>query len=187
MENAMNGRRLPQFLYNLNSGPLPVELLDSRPEKGNFRLAVQCYFYAFHGLLFQPADILCPRSFQDIGKALPVNFESSRWFDSLKRGDVLFAERIRGRDGAKVNRSRGTFSSEELWITYLHSAIFLGALDQNLLEHLPLDEVYPQSIPLVWHATAIAGQTCVWTIDEFEQFYRVVAAKRFIREDNTEV
>ncbi len=173
----MKSEKLPHFKYDLNAGPRPIEMLTEIPESGNCRLAIQQYFFVSSGTRFNPEEILCPQSFRKTGTEIIGQSDLWNW-SQLVRGDVLFAERILGKDGGKVDRSRGSFSTEDLWITYLHSAVFLGMADEKLFELLPPSS-YPQNTHLVWHATAVSGVTCVWSTDKFEKYYKPISARRF--------
>lgn len=173
----MRPRRLPHFKYNLNAGPETIEALSENPKSGNCRLAIQQYFFVSSGIRFNPEEILCPRSFRETGTEILGQTDHWDW-SQLSRGDVLFAERILGKDGSKVDRSRSSFSTEDLWITYLHSAVFLGMADEDLLKLLPSSD-YPKNMPLIWHATAVSGETCVWSTSQFEKYYKPISARRF--------
>lgn len=157
----MSNMKLPFFTYDLNSGPVSMDLLDRIPAKGNCRTAIQYYFAIFNKIKFQPDEILCPKSFRETGRLIALNFSDPNWIQLLKSGDVFFAERIRSKSGEIIDRSTGTFENEDAYITSLHTAIYIG--DQN-----------------IWHATAITGATCTWRLDEFKYFYKVIAVKRFV-------
>ena len=79
----------------------------------------------------------------------------------LKKGDIVYAEKIRNKEGKAVDKSENNFPDTDDYITSLHSAICTGEKDKE-----------------VWHATAVEGSSCSWSLGKFTHYYRPVAAKR---------
>jgi hypothetical protein len=155
---------LPKFKYSFTCGPLSWELLDSSPTLGNCRLAVQLYFYRLHNIIFHPDEILCPKSYRETGVEVDIGPNRLNWMDYVRVGDVIFAERIKDKDGKIVDRSIDYFKqNEDEYITYLHTAI--------ICNNDPFE---------IWHATTITNETCFWDFKQFNNYYRIVRIKRFI-------
>ena len=76
-------------------------------------------------------------------------------------GDVIYAERIRNNQGEAVDTSERTFPSLDEYIISLHTALYTGKNNQD-----------------IWHATAIEGSSCFWSLEKFLYFYKPIAAKR---------
>lgn len=155
---------LPQYLYSFNAGPLVPELLDSSPCQGNCRLAIQLYFYRLHNKIFLPDEILCPKSYRETGVKVDLDFNDPSWITNAQVGDVIFAERIKDKDGKPLDRSIDYFKqNEDEYITYLHTAI--------------ISNIEPFEI---WHATTITSNTCFWDYNRFNNYYKIIRVKRFI-------
>ena len=155
--------RLPDFSYDIHSGPFenPEKLKDV--VKGNCRLAVQVYFYLAHGIWLTPSQVLCPELYHSTGvfvfKDEPIDFLSFR------KGDIVFSERVHNKKGKNIQKTKDSFLSEDDWIISLHTSIVIsiGARREDCR---------------FWHATAVSGSTCEWSVDKFEFYYRPVAVKR---------
>lgn len=156
---------LPVFSYDLLTGPVETPSDITSPiSKGNCRLAVQVYFHYVHGVWLRVDQILCPNLFRSSGilvQEAPIDVSQ------LKEGDVILAERIRGKDGGPIDKSRAAYSTEDEWIIYLHSAVVKNASQEK-------------SGTRIWHSTSTAGGTCEWTWDEFEYYYRPIRVKRIL-------
>lgn len=153
---------LPEFNYKFDKGPLDEAALSGPIEEGNCRLAVQLYFYRVNNLFIKPEDILCPRSYKVTGKFILREGEFNQDFTSkIKSGDIIFAQRIKNKDGSASLKSKENFKDEDVWLTALHTAIYLG--DNK-----------------IWHATAIEGKSSYWTMSKFLEFYQPVAIKDFL-------
>lgn len=155
---------LPQYQYSFNAGPLLPEFLDNSPILGNCRLAIQLYFYRLHNKVFLPDEILCPQSFRETGTKIDLDFNDHNWMTNIQIGDVIFAERIKDKDGKFVDRSIDYFKqNEDEYITYLHTAI--------ISNKEPFE---------IWHATTITNNTCFWDLDQFNNYYKIIGLRRFI-------
>jgi hypothetical protein len=155
---------LPQFEYSFNAGPLLPEFLDSAPNLGNCRLAIQLYFYRLHHKIFLPDEILCPKSYRETGIKIHLDFNDPSWISNVVVGDVIFAERIKDKEGKPIDRSIEYFNhNEEEYITYLHTAI-----------------ISSKGPTEVWHATTITNNTCYWDLTQFNNYYKIVSVRRFI-------
>ena len=84
-----------------------------------------------------------------------------RKIDNIQKGDVIFAQRIKSKEGAVIRRKKSEYDTEDDWIIALHTAIYFEK-------------------DTIWHATAIAGGTCYWDIETFLEYYKIVAVKRFL-------
>ena len=117
----------------------------------------------------------CPRwsqiRFEFIFKEEPIDFKK------LKTGDIIYAENLRNKKGELLNKSRITYKDEDDWLKYLHSAIYIGEINEELKTLLP-EGIYPKNIPLIWHSTFVGGGTCVWTLDQFNLYYKPISVKR---------
>ena len=105
--------------------------------------------------------------------------EKSIDFNKLKTGDIIYAENLRNKKGELLNKSKITYKNEDDWLKYLHSAIYLGELNEELNSLLPEGD-HPKDIPLIWHSTFIGGGTCVWTLYKFNLYYKPISAKRLV-------
>lgn len=152
---------LKYFTYKFYDGPLATrEELVGEWTTGNCRRAVQYYIFHSKGIFLQPNEALCPDLYYETGTfVVPENELFS--FDKLIEGDLIFAERIRNKEGGFVDRTRASFAGESEYITSLHSAIFLGQRGRE-----------------IWHATAVQGSSCYWDLEKFLHFYKPIAAKR---------
>jgi len=154
---------MKQFSYEFLAGPLASEEeLRGDWSTGNCRRAVQLYLFENCGIFLRPEQVLCPAAYHETGsfvfkKGQPVDFAA------LKKEDILYAEKIRKKDGVEMDKSEKTFSSSDEYITSLHTAIYT-------VEHGKE----------IWHATAIEGNSCYWPLEKFTYFYRFVAAKRIV-------
>jgi len=150
------------YTYAFLAGPFETkEELCGFWSKGNCRRALQWYFFEYHGIFFSPEQLLCPQSFLATGTF--VLKEGEKWNrDPLQVGDVIFAERIRGKDGEKIPSKKNNLSRDE-YLVRLHTAII-----QNIE---PLQ---------FFHATSLSGKSCIWTQEAFFRCYRSIAVKRFV-------
>ena len=149
------------FAYSNFDGPVETDKIDKPIQSGNCRLAVQHYLYKAYNIKFKPEDVLCPKFYQETGEFV-IKSSKSNFFDDLVGGEIIFAERIKSKDGKLLDKSRKNYKNEEDWSIDLHTAIFLG----------------PDIAKPIWHATIIVGVTCYWTIEKFLEYYKPVAAKR---------
>lgn len=150
-----------EFTYKFNEGPLGTqeELLGDWSE-GNCRRSVQLYIFGNKGIFLRPEQVLCPEAYNDTGTFV-IDKGQKFHFESLMDGDVIYAERIRNKQGEEVDKSEQTFPSLEDYITSLHTALYTEKKGKE-----------------IWHATAIEGMSCFWSQEQFLHFYKPIAAKR---------
>jgi hypothetical protein len=157
---------LPHFSYEFDQGPLSQELfMNDNFEGGNCRLAVQIFLYQVKGIFIPPEEILAPYSFLHLGSFV-YKAESGIELaaSSLEKGDIIFAQRIKNSAGESINRDPESYKTTEDWIISLHTAVI--ADNENGIQ--------------IWHATAIENGTCFWTLEKFQEYYKVVAVKRIL-------
>lgn len=163
----MSISRLHNFTYKFDAGPLAEEALRAGDfKKGNCRLAIQDYLYQIKGLYISSENILLPRGFRETGNFVKRFEDKDYSFSELERGDVIYAEKIRDKNDNLVDKSQEAFSSEDDWLISLHSAIFLGKVENENPEDF------------IWHSSAVSGGTALWPIEKFLYYYRPIAAKR---------
>lgn len=154
---------MKQFVYKFTDGPFVTkEDLDGEWSTGNCRRAVQLYFRAEHGLFLGPDDVLAPRGYYNTGHFVAVGSGGDA-FKELRCGDVIYAEKVRDSSGNEVRRGPQAFDSVDTYLISLHTAIFTGTRGWE-----------------IWHATAIAGGSCDWSVSKFLRYYRPIAAKRIV-------
>lgn len=156
-----------QFKYVYLTGPVETpQEIDIAATEGNCRYALQLYFYRIHNKFFERDKIYLPGGYKVLGEFVfreePINF------DELKRGDVLYAQNLRNKEGQVLDKGIENYESKDEWLYHLHSAIYLGKIDPET------DEQY------IWHATNIEGGTALWTIEKFQYHYLPVSAKRVV-------
>lgn len=155
------------YTYTYLAGPVESrEELDGEIKEGNCRFALQQYFYRMHGLFLEKDEIYLPGGYKVLGEFIfkeePIDFSE------LKRGDILYAQKLRGKEGGMLNKGIENFKDKDEWLYYLHSAIYLGTIDSD------------SDIPYVWHATYIENGPVVWPMDKFEYYFKIVSAKRVL-------
>lgn len=151
------------FSYQFDAGPLSTEEeLSGAWNTGNCRRMLQWYFYSEHGVFLTPEHILCPDAYYKTGEYL---FEKGQEvsFRDLRRGDVIYAQRILSKDGNPVDKSEKTFATTDDYIVSLHTALYVGEPGKEIL-----------------HATSVEGGSCQWPLERFVKFYHPVAVKRVI-------
>ena len=140
------------FQYKYNAGPLSLkELSLAKFTTGNCRRAIQDYFYTVNNLYLSPSEILLPDAYCNTGKFITKN--GMVYFNLYKSGDIIYAERIKNK--------KNNFKSEKERIYHFHSAIYLG--DNK-----------------IYHATTITKETCIWNMEQFNQYYKIIAVKRIL-------
>lgn len=150
-----------QFSYQFDAGPfVREEELVGDWQVGNCRRMLQWYFYTVQKIFLHPEQILCPTAYYETGDFVFVKGEDVD-FGKLKRGDIMYAERIRSKKGDLVEKSEKTFATFDEYLVSLHTALFIGEPGQEIL-----------------HATSIEGRSCSWSLEKFLFFYRPVAVKR---------
>jgi hypothetical protein len=156
-----------KFAYKYLAGPVetPAEI-EAGVTEGNCRFALQLYFYRKHGIFFKKDQIYLPGGYKVLGKF--VFKEESIDFESLMRGDILYSQNLRNKEGKEVNKSLERYKDKDEWLYYLHSAIYLGKINDGT------DNCY------VWHSTSIDGGPTLWTLEKFEHYYKPISAKRVL-------
>jgi len=154
----MGNNKPHYFKYKYDEGPLLLEELSKAAfTTGNCRRAVQDYLYSVHAYFLKPEQVLLPEGYLHVGIFITKNGEYDR--SLYKPGDIIYAERIMDKNNKSVDKKRTFFETENDWIINLHSAIIA---DQSL----------------IYHTTAITGETCVWSFEKFSKYYKVIAIKR---------
>jgi hypothetical protein len=108
--------------------------------------------------------------------------DSDDFFAGLPTGAVIYAERVRAKDGSRTAKTLSGFPSMGDYLVSLHSAIFIQAITDEVLRKLPVGIVCLNAGSAIWHATSIEGGTCLWPLEKFLLYYKPLAAKSFIRE-----
>lgn len=107
---------------------------------------------------------MCPKSYRETGVKIDLDFSDPNWITYAQIGDVIFAERIKDKDGKIVDRSIDYFKQDEdEYITYLHTAI--------ISNKVPFE---------IWHATTVTSNTYFWDFNQFNNYYKIIKVKRFI-------
>ncbi len=152
---------LKYFAYKFNEGPLPSkeELLGDWGA-GNCRRAVQYYIFNKKNIFLKPDEVLCPKAYNETGVFITGKNEEFS-FDPLLDGDIVYAEKIRDKEERTVDKSPKAFATNDDYVTALHAAIFIGEKGKE-----------------IWHATAIEGSSCFWSLENFLHFYKPIVAKR---------
>jgi len=153
----MRVQDFPKLKYDLSAGPVEIGELPNKFQKANCRLAIQLYYHIFHGISLQPEKVLCPSSYKKLGVKIQTQND---FFDSLIKGDLIFAERILNKKGQMIDKGRASFKSYDEYIINLHSAIYVGSK--------------------IWHCTAITGESSLWTKKHFLKYYKPIIAKRLL-------
>lgn len=152
---------MKDFTYKFDEGPLASkEELLSNWSIGNCRRAVQYYIFNRKNIFLNPEDVLCPKAYNETGSFI-TGKEGSFSFDLLKNGDIIYAEKIRNNKEELIDKSLKTFYTKDDYIISLHTALFTGEKEKE-----------------IWHATAIEGSSCFWSLEKFLHFYKPIAAKR---------
>ncbi len=156
-----------KFVYKYLAGPVDtLEEIEAGVTEGNCRFALQLYFYRKHGVFFGKDEIYLPGGYKVLGEFIfkeePVNF------DQLKAGDVIYAQNLRNKEGKEVDKSLERYRDKDEWLYYLHSAIYVGKINDGT------DNQY------IWHATHIDGGPTLWTLEKFEHYYKPISAKRVL-------
>ncbi|HBP00204.1 MAG: hypothetical protein UU48_C0001G0055 [Candidatus Uhrbacteria bacterium GW2011_GWF2_41_16] len=150
-----------EFKYKFDAGPVASqEDLLSEWAIGNCRRAVQLYTFRKKNLFLKLEQVLCPAAYNETG-VFVINKDQEFSFDSLVDGDIIYAEKIRNKNGKEVDKSENTFNSADEYIISLHTALYTGEKDRE-----------------IWHATAVEGSSCFWPLEKFLHFYKPIVAKR---------
>lgn len=152
------------FVYQYLAGPVNCATdLDIDFDVGNCRFALQLYFYRVHSIFLEKDDIYLPGGYKTLGTF--IYQEEPIEFDNLESGDIVYAQNLCNKNGIRFSRNIENYQSKDEWIYHLHSAIFIGHVDES-------DNLY------IWHATSIAHGPILWTIEEFCQYYKPISVKR---------
>lgn len=149
------------FAYKFDEGPL-----DSKEEllgvwnTGNCRRAVQYYIFKLKNIFLKPEEVLCPQAYYETGKFV-INEGEVFVAQKLIDGDIIYAEKIRKKDGSLIDKNINSFDNKDDYIVSLHTALFTGKKDKE-----------------IWHATAVEGSSCDWSLEKFLYYYKPVAVKR---------
>ncbi len=149
------------FFYKFNEGPLSsVKELLGDWEIGNCRRAVQYYIYKKRKIFLKQEQVLCPNAYYNTGSFIMdqgQDFLPASLFDS----DIIYAEKIRNKEGKIIKKNLETFSINDDYVISLHTALFTGEEGKE-----------------IWHATSIHGSSCYWSLEKFLYFYKPIAVKR---------
>lgn len=174
---------LQRFSYKFDAGPLDVSALGSQFATGNCRRAVQYYYFEAHGYVIKPEQSLCPALFDEVGEFVVRDnhqLSNEAFFSKLLPADLVFAERIVNANGLPILRKYADANDR---IIRLHSAVFLGSGKSIPLGLLPDDRSLNRDSEYIWHSSAAAKGTAVWTTQQFAEYYQPVAAKRLKLDD----
>ncbi|NVN96525.1 MAG: hypothetical protein HXX18_14715 [Bacteroidetes bacterium] len=152
---------MKEFTYKFNEGPLSSvgELLGDW-NTGNCRRVVQYYTFLKKKIFLKPEEVLCPEAYNNTGIFI-INENEEFSISKLIDGDIIYAEKIRNKEGELIDKSLKTFPSKDDYIISLHTAIFTGEKNKE-----------------IWHATAIEGSSCTWSLEKFLNYYLPIAVKR---------
>ena len=152
---------LKNFTYKFDARPVDsVEELLGDWKEGNCRRAVQYFLFKEKNIFLKPEQVLCPDAYHQTGEFVMRAGESLKT-ETLLPGDIIYAEKIRDKEDKVVDKSPKTFPTEDDYIISLHTALFTGEKDKE-----------------IWHATAIEGRSCLWSLDKFLHFYKILSIKR---------
>lgn len=152
---------MKEFIYKFNEGPLfSIEELLGNWETGNCRRVVQYYTFLKKKIFLKPEEVLCPEAYNNTGIFI-INENEEFSISKLIEGDIIYAEKIRNKEGGLIDKSLKTFPSKNDYIISLHTAIFTGERGME-----------------IWHATAIEGSSCFWSLEKFLNYYLPIAVKR---------
>lgn len=174
---------IPFFRYSFNDGPLPEPDLHRPILSGNCRLLVQLFFERVYGKFYCPEKLLNPEAYESLGTFVKKPQDDPKtFFDGLKTGHVIYAQRIANRLGEPVDDfSIAALGSVRNWTIRMHTAIFLN--DPRECADLLSPEIPSIGVNVgqsaVFHATSIQGSNTLWPTTTFERFYRPIAAKQF--------
>lgn len=150
-----------KFKYKFNVGPVDSEEeFLSDWDDGNCRRAVQHYIFENKNLFLEPEKILCPEAYNKTGVFI-IKKGQKFSFEPLTNGDIVYAEKIRNKNGEEVDKSEKKFFSFDEYVISLHTAVYTGEKGRE-----------------IWHATAIEDFSCFWSLEKFLYFYKPIAAKR---------
>lgn len=151
------------FSYRFNKGPLSKNRLrEEKFKEGNCRLAIQYYFFKKHNLYLNSNEVLNPKAYKKTGTfVVEEGSFSKKSVKKLKSGDIIYAERLKNKNGVKIYKKASFFSNKNTWIISLHSAVYLGR-------------------GKIYHSSSISDGSSVWDIEKFYEFYKPVAAKRIL-------
>ena len=154
---------LNNFTYVFNEGPFEtIEELTASWNIGNCRRALQAYLYYEREIFLTPEEVLQPNGYLRTGEFIFKSKEEIDW-NRLEPGDIIYAEIICNKRGEIVDRSLAAFGTADEYFIALHTAIYTGKMNEE-----------------IYHATAIDGISCLWSLEKFNSFYKPVAVKRIV-------
>lgn len=152
------------FAYSYEAGPVVTESELNQPfSVGNCRFALQLYFYRIHNKFLPQDHIYLPGGYQTLGEF--VFREEPIDYSALVPGDILYAQNLKNKNGEPLARNLSDYPTKDEWYYHFHSAIYLGEVDGK---------------ELIWHATSIENGPACWTRSQFEEYYKVISAKRVL-------
>lgn len=152
------------FIYSYLAGPVETAAdLEREIMVGNCRFALQLYFYKIHQLFLEKDQIYLPGGYHTLGTF--IFNEQTIDYNSLKTGDIIYAQNLRNKAGVQLSRNEEDYQSKADWIYHFHSAIFIKQ---------------PDGTEAIWHATSIENGPAIWTRDHFEQYYKPISVKRVL-------
>lgn len=174
---------IPHFSYSFLEGPREPKEISLPIREGNCRLFLQIFIAQHFGMLFSPNELLNPAAFEQTGIFIrSEGADREAFFKGLQTGDVIYAEKVAGKNGERLDFSLGAFDNRADYLTRLHSAIFVSGREASSLAlsaQIPRVD-HNQENPAIIHATAIQGSTELWSLATFETYYKPIAAKRFV-------
>jgi len=172
--------RLSFLKYKFDKGPVPLTALLCNITEDNCRLAIQDFLFVLYQKYFSESELLNPDGYLKTGSFLKKEY-SDDFFNNLQTRSIIYAEGIKNKKGQLVNKMLSNFPSYDDYLISLHTAIFIENLSEEIAKKLPGElQAIVTNKPAIWHATAIEGTTCVWSIEKFCEYYKPVTAKRFV-------
>ncbi len=178
MNRAEALQKLPDFGYEYLDGPVSKDILNTEITKGNCRLAVQYYFYKFHGIYLGPDEIVLPEA-KNKG-ILMENKDINIFLNGLREGDIIYAEKLRNSLGKKFKPSSEKFKTEEERLRNLHLGVYLGVLKEEELNRFSLENIDDIGKPVIWHSSFISKGTALWPVEKFCHYYLPIITRRVI-------
>lgn len=101
--------------------------------------------------------------------------------DVLQEGDILYAESIRSKYGKPLQRDASAFESKFEYLIRLHMGVYINKNREQIDALLP-QKIETNGQQLVWHANYIDGGCGIWSLQQFQQYYKIIAVRRVINE-----
>ncbi len=164
MSASLLERDLLGIPYSRVAGPLhPNSLLYGlKPESANCQRAVQLFYLWVMGILLSPQEALSQE-----GSQLGIKFTpklGTHPYADLKFGDIIYAYPLNQPKTIEVGHPRDQI---------LHQAVFLGKpTDEIVLHNFPgVANTFASLQLLVYHATFWEGQSTIWSVNKFQEYY----------------